>query len=193
MRRPGLATTLLTLTLLTACSEPRDPKALRSSAGNLLVNQIDACKLLISTEARAAVDHDIVPMSSLLTDEMGRDPGKCTFGTPMGEVPFGMVSLEIRRYEDLEEASRMQAAAFRTLKPMVRSDIAEESGVGDAAFWAGGEIRQLHLLEGTHRLILTVQVGDPAKQKAAALKLAAQALERMRLGLAGVDPPPSNK
>jgi hypothetical protein len=115
-------------------------------------------------------------MSSTLADIQGRNPLQCTYTTGSTEAP-GVLSLEVRPARDPQRAARLHKASKGSLQTLSRGQVEDVSGVGDAAFWVGGDLRQLHVLRGRNLLIITIQAGDDPR--AAARQVAATVLGRL--------------
>ncbi|HEX4952400.1 MAG TPA: hypothetical protein VF017_03260 [Thermoanaerobaculia bacterium] len=137
-----------------------------------------ACQLLLSEDVEQATGQRLYSMSSLAEDELGKDLTKCTYGTPPGDL-VRVVALEVRAFGSLEQARDAQHSARRALKRMTAGDLEDVAGLADGALWAGGQVRQLHVLAGRRRLLVTVQVGDEKWLKERAITLAGRILERL--------------
>ncbi len=143
-----------------------------------------ACELLLSEDVEEATGQRLYSMSSLAEDELGKDLTKCTYGTAPGDV-VRVVALEVRAFRSLEEARDAQKIARRVLKRMAAGDIEDVPGLADGALWAGDQVRQLHVLAGRRRLLVTVQVGNEKWLKDRAVALAGRILERLGKADAG--------
>ncbi len=181
LNRAFSALTLIVAGFATACAPTSNGKW---SPGAGAPAELEVCRLMSQAEAERAVDHPLAKMTSLLTDELGRDPGKCTFGTPQGEEPHGVVSLEVREYPSAEEARRAQDGTEGPLGRISGSPARKVDNLAESAYWVGGLINQLHVLHGSFRLIVTVEVGLEVNRPDSAERLARQALGRLEGALA---------
>jgi hypothetical protein len=137
-----------------------------------------ACELLTQADAEALAQEVSGSLSSTLDDAVGKDPSQCSY-TLGADTPPKTISLIVRRAASAEQAAGQQEAAesgFQSLSYSAR--IRKINGVGDSAFWVGGQLDQLHVRRGDTLLNFTVQV-DKEDPLAAALVLAGKALARL--------------
>ncbi|HWW93767.1 MAG TPA: hypothetical protein VN375_10405, partial [Vicinamibacteria bacterium] len=93
------------------------------------------------------------------------------------DLPPKVVRLEVRVLPSAGDAEGQQRASESGLAH-IAGGAQPIPGLGDGAFWVGGQLDQLHVVSGDTRLIFTVQVAkDPA---GAARRLATKALARLR-------------
>ena len=150
---------------------------------------IDACDLLAPEDIRRVSSEVSGSLSSTLDDAVGRDPSQCVF-TLGSSLPPRVISVQVRQAESAERAAALHHAAETGLGSLAGGTRAEP-GLGDAAFWVGGQLDQLHVLAGNRQLILTVQIDkDP---EGAARALAAKALARLKAGPRRPPPRPAGK
>ena len=150
---------------------------------------IDACDLLAPEDIRQVSSEVSGSLSSTLDDAVGRDPSQCVF-TLGSNLPPRVFSVQVRQAESAERAAALHHAAETGLGSLAGGTRAEP-GLGDAAFWVGGQLDQLHVLAGNRQLILTVQIDkDP---EGAARILAAKALARLRAGPQQQPPRPAGR
>ena len=171
---------MLPLLLLAAC----DGAARTPSGTTYKTDTMDACILFPPNEAEAFAGEGVAAMSSTL-DEMtsSRDPLVCSYNAGTLEEPR-LVGLEVR-------ASATPAAAhsrFEGSKSFLRNLAAGEAqdvpGLGQGAYWVGGSLHQLHVLEGNLVLVVTVQTANAAKS----LYLCKQVVQRVLNRLHGKPP-----
>jgi hypothetical protein len=137
---------------------------------------IDACKLLTPEDVRAVAPDAAGSLSSTLDDAVGRDPSQCAY--PVGSTtPPRVVSLALRRLPSAEAAADYQRRAESGLRSLASGAVEEEPGLGDGAFWVGGQLDQLHVARGDTILVFTVQIDE--QPLAAARRLADLALARL--------------
>ena len=175
MIRKSLAcSALLLAAALAACgpsADPREAHAFRAP------EKVDACTLFPPEEAQAIAGSGVSLLSSAYEDAQGRAPHQCSYNAGSAEAPQ-ILSLEVRPAKTVAEAERRQAASRPFLQTLSKGQVQDVSGVGDAAFWAGGTVGQLHTRKGAVWLVVTIQAGkDPL---GAARRVAEQAFARMR-------------
>jgi hypothetical protein len=170
----------LLLLLLAACGG----SAKAPSGPTYKAETLDACILFPGYEAEAFAGEEVASMSSTLDDATNRrDPLVCSYNAGSLAEPR-IVGLEVR-------ASATPAAArsrFEGSKPFLRNLAAGEAqdvpGLGQGAYWVGGSLHQLHVLEGNLILVVTVQTANAAKS----LYLCKQVAQRVLNRLHGIPP-----
>jgi hypothetical protein len=136
-----------------------------------------ACELLTLADVQAVAREVSGSLSSTLDDAVGKDPGQCSYALGSG-VPPRMISLAVRRAPSAEQAASQYQIAESGLRSLSSGASFEEvAGLGDGAFWVGGQIDQLHVRRGDTLLIFTVQIDQEPLR--AARTLAGKALARL--------------
>ena len=139
----------------------------------------DACALFPASEARAELpDREIGQLSGPLDVSSGTEFARCAYGRGPGAILEA--ALEVRRYEDPSALRRNLDAAQPMLRRLSAGDLSAVSGVGDIAWWAGGELRMLKV--GWRDLELTVTIppgGGTGSPRAAAERIASRAVYRL--------------
>ncbi len=136
----------------------------------------DACQLLTSKDVETVTRDVAGSLSSTLDDAVGRDPSLCTYA--LAGQPPKVISLAVRQSASVEQAAERQEATqagLRSLGPA--APVVDVQGLGEGAFWVGGQIDQLHVLRGNLVLIVTAQLDQD--QQRAAQGLAARVLARL--------------
>jgi hypothetical protein len=136
----------------------------------------DACELLTAEDVQAVSREVSGSLSSTLEDAVGKDPTQCSYS--LGGVPPRLISLSLRRSASAAQAASQQQIAESGLRSISAGAPVEDlPGLGDGAFWVGGQIDQLNVRRGDTLLVFTVQLDkDPLR---AARILAAKALVRL--------------
>lgn len=171
-RPAGALAPLLLAMLLTACGGGTDEAARTPAAP-----PPGACTLFTLDDVREIVgpQEAIAAMSPLLQQQT---PGKCNYGIGY-ETPPPLMSLEVQRLPSAERVARVFDSSRSMLERMSRTELEEVPGLGEGAYWAGGEVQQLHVRQGDLRLIITNQVGAPALRRETARRIAETALSRL--------------
>jgi hypothetical protein len=150
-----------------------------------------ACELLAPADVQAVTREVSGSLSSTLDDAMGKDPGQCSYALGSG-VPPRTVSLMVRRAPSAEQAASQYQIAESGLRSLSSgAPFAEVTGLGDGAFWVGGQIDQLHVRRGDTLLIFTVQIDQEPLQ--AARTLAGKALARLARAPRAEQRPPGSQ
>jgi hypothetical protein len=142
------------------------------------VQRIDPCTLLTAADAQAALGGPVgqLMMTSVLDDARNSsgDPAQCGYG--LEDDPSRTVRLEVRPMAD---AARAQGALDSARSVLAASGVQDVPGLGDAAFWAGGAIHQLHLRQGSTGIVVTCDPGPGKDALAVAKTVAGRALGRL--------------
>lgn len=169
-----LAPCLLALALAAGCS----PSADESQPAANPAAQIDACTLFTWEDANAVAKESVAGMSSTLDDARGRDPGQCVYNAGTLDQPR-ILSLLLRHFPSDAAAKRVLTSGRSTFASMSGGKVQEIPGLGDGALWVGGRIQQLHVVQGSTQLVITVQSPDGTDQLDAARQIADKALLRL--------------
>jgi hypothetical protein len=172
----ALLALLVLLVLSTACGAGADRAPYSGPRGP---ETFDACALFPASEARAELpDRELGQLSGPLDASSGTEFARCAYGH--GSAASLDAALEVRRYESPAVVRRKLQGALPMLRRLSGGDLAAVSGVGDIAWWAGGELRILKV--GWRDLELTVAVqpgGGPGPPRATAERIASRAVYRL--------------
>ncbi|MDQ1346945.1 MAG: hypothetical protein QG573_314 [Acidobacteriota bacterium] len=139
----------------------------------------DACELFPASEALAELpDREIGQLTGPLDASSGTQFARCAYGHGPGANLDA--ALDVRRHEDPAALRRKLEAALPMLRRLSAGDLSAVSGVGDIAWWAGGELRVLKV--GWRDLELTVTLqpgGGPESPRAVAERIARRAVYRL--------------
>jgi hypothetical protein len=120
---------------------------------------------------------------------VGDEFAKCVYATP--ELPPRMVSLEVRRFAAEKNAVGAQRTAVDYLPTLAAEALQRVPGLGDEAVWAGGKLGQLHVRDGSQRLIVTVETRDLEARRPRAESIARLALGRLHAPPPKAEKPPA--
>ena len=139
----------------------------------------DACALFPPSEAADELpDREIGQLSGPLDASSGAEFARCAYGHGPGAILDA--ALEVRRFDNPAVLRRKLEAALPMLRRLSAGDLSAVPGVGDIAWWAGGELRMLKV--GWRDLELTVTLqpgGGPGSPRAAAERIASRAVHRL--------------
>jgi hypothetical protein len=138
---------------------------------------INACLLLTPEEADEAAGEAVDMLASPLDVTIGVDSVKCSYGD-LGP-PLRLVSVEVRRLPNPERARAAFSGSEATMRRLAVGKVESVPGLGEAAFWAGGNVQQLHTLSGDLLVRVAVELGEESKRQGAAEAIARRALERI--------------
>ena len=151
----------------TAPSPPSVPEA-----------SLDACVLLTRTDLDPEGELGLRKARTAIDQTAGPRFAKCAWGVPRSDI---FASLEVRRMESAERALAAHRDSLPVLRRLASVEVEAVERVGDAAAWAGGRLDQLHFVDRSFRLILTLEIGPKLSRRAAAEAIAARVLERVRI------------
>ena len=106
---------------------------------------------------------------------LGVDVAKCAWGAGP-PTAIRVLALEVRRHTSAASAAAAQADARPVLRRLVGEQLADVPQIGDGALWGGDALRQLHVVSGDVRMIITVQIGPAEAARGVAEKIARAAL-----------------
>ncbi len=170
---PRLAAVLSFPALLLACGSPSTEVTPQPPDTRRLIN---ACLLLTPEEADEAAGHSVDMLASPLDVTIGVDAVKCSYGE-LGP-PLKLVSIEVRRLPGKRSRAAHEGSEA-TMRRLAVGQVEPIAGLGDGAFWAGGRVQQLHAVRRDLLVLVTVELGDEAKRRAAAETIVRRALERL--------------
>ena len=145
-----------------------------------------ACDLLLLDEADPDGADGLMPAKTEVDQTVGDEFAKCVYATP--ELPPRMVSLEVRRFAAERNAIGAQRTAVDYLPSLAAEALQRVPDLGDEAVWAGGRLGQLHVRDGSQRLIVTVETRDLAARRPRA-----ESIARLALGRLHAPPPKSTR
>jgi hypothetical protein len=131
-----------------------------------------ACNLFTAQDAEQVLGEPPEQMTSVLSEARGGDPATCGYNA--GSDTSRMVSLEVRQNASPERARRQ----FESARGLLAGS-QQIGGLGEAAFWVGRGVDQLHVLKGDLHLIVTSHPGPQRDAQAAARTVAGRALSRV--------------
>jgi hypothetical protein len=157
----------LLLLALAGCGKQAPAAAQPSASQSSLANTVDACTLLTKADAeqvlRSPVDEAIRPVQSTepnivdsceyrVTGAMAKDHAVLTLVLPVSG--------------DLESAKKIFTAGRQGAQATYGSALPDIPGLGDSAYWVGGEGNTLMMLKGrlTVSLSVSTQKGDSPSQ-----------------------------
>jgi len=141
-------------------------------AGGPATPRVVACNLFTAQDAEQVLGEPPEQMTSVLSEAHGGDPATCGYNA--GSDTSRMVSLEVRQTASPDRARRQFDSARGLL-----AGSQQIGGLGDAAFWVGRGVDQLHVLKGDLHLIVTSHPGPEHDAQAAARTVAGRALSRV--------------
>ncbi len=133
---------------------------------------VSACSLLTQEEAAAILGE---PVEKPTDSAVGGTVTNCNWMTPS----FHMVGILVRLASSPAEAETVRQEALRQSKSLSGVDPEDVAGLGENAYWAGGNINQLNVFKGNYWLIITASKGKATENLTLAKAVAEKALPRL--------------
>jgi len=133
---------------------------------------VSACTLLTQEEAAAILGE---PVEKPTNSNTGGTVSNCNWMTSS----FHMVGILVRLASSREEAETVRQQAHQQSKSLSGVDPQDITGIGENAYWAGGNINQLNVFKGNYWLIITASKGNTSENLALAKAVAEKALPRL--------------
>ncbi len=162
---------LFTVATLNGCSAPAHTNTASSERAAKTSSKLDACLLLTKSDAEELMGE---AASSPTSSQVGETVSRCAYMSKSGK----RVGLLVRQASSRSEAAQIFQKAQNESKGLSGSDPQAVPGLGDAAFWAGGTLKQLNVLKSEVWLIITANLGGN-DQRAASESVARKILARM--------------
>lgn len=138
----------------------------------------DACALLSPQDAKELAGFVLTgTASSTFEDAIGRNVSTCLYSTGSTDVPRTL-GIDVRQAPNPEAAESRLKGSLPMLQRLSSTEPREVSGAGKQAFWIGGDLEQLHVVEGRFHVIVTAQTGE--RQLEIAQEIARRALARLQ-------------
>ncbi len=135
------------------------------------VKPVSACSLLTQEEVAAILNESVEKP----TDSATGPVSNCNWMTPS----LHMVGILVRRAASREEAETVRERAHQQSKTLSGVEPKDVAGLGDSAYWAGGNINQLNVFKGNYWLIITASKGKTIENLGLAKAVAEKALARL--------------
>jgi hypothetical protein len=171
---------LILMATLAGCGTPSSTsdgsaKPDSAKASQKTGRDLTACALLAKEDAESLLGETVGAPTTTRNDAMGNIVTQCRYSTATGSKRVGLLA---RQASSGEEAAQIFKKAQSESASLSGSEPQVISGLGDAAYWTGGSLKQLNVLKGEAWLIITAALGngtDPLEaSKAVALKILAR-------------------
>ncbi len=158
---------LFTVAALNGCSAPAHTNTASSERAAKTSSKLDACLLLTRSDAEELMGE---AASSPTSSQVGETVSRCGY---VSQSNSKRISLLVRQASSRSEAAQIFQKAQNESQGLSGSDPQAVPGLGDAAFWAGGTLKQLNVLKGEAWLIVSARFGgdnDPLAASESATK-----------------------
>ena len=131
----------------------------QSNTNSQTGGELDACKLLTKSIATEYLGDAGEPD---LRDTIGI-VSTCTYSNP---ATFDSLMLLVRRSQTSDESDTVSTNAKAESKNLSGVDPEDVSGLGDSAYWAGGDLKQINVFKNNDWLILSTSKNGFTKDQA---------------------------
>lgn len=156
---------LISIIGLAACGGPKvqtkngSDKESSANSGPRSKGQIDACALLTKEDVESFLAQPVGTPATTHTEAMGNTVTQCRYSGTSGNK---RVALLLRQAASADEAVKIFKQARDASKELSGADPQVVDGLGESAYWTGGNLKQLNVLKGDAWLIITASNGtDP--------------------------------
>jgi hypothetical protein len=169
----GLAGCGGTKTVQTSNASDTKPAA---NPGKRSDGKVEACALLTKEDAESFLGEPVGTPATTHTEAIGNTVTQCRYIATSGNK---RVSLLLRQAATADEAAKIFRQASDTSKELSGADPQVIGGLGDSAYWTGGNLKQLNVLKGDAWLIITASPRSETDPLEASKTIARKILGRM--------------
>ncbi len=145
--------------------------------------KFDSCVIFTKADAEAVLGVKVLdPMrNGAMSDDGNTTVSSCNYPSPAEDpAEVKVVGLLVRKAANAAEADKVYMNARAESKSLSGVDAVDVSGLGDKAYWSGGRLTQLNVLNGEAWLIINVQDKTNKNLQAQATEAARRALAKMK-------------
>jgi hypothetical protein len=137
--------------------------------------KVAACSLLTKTDAESFLGETVAEPATSRTEAMGNIATQCRYSTASGKR-VGLLTRQAATSDQAAKVFQQARAASNEISGAAPQVI---SGLGDEAYWTGGNLKQLNLLKSDVWLIITASPGNGIDPLDASKTVARKILDRM--------------
>lgn len=174
----------LTFTVLTTgCSsgtstnKPNSgPNSQTAGSSDKSTQKIDACSLLTKADVESFLAEPVGTPATTHTEAMGNTVTQCRYSALAGNKRVGLL---LRQAATADEAGKVFKQARDTAKELSGAEPQSIDGLGESAYWTGGNLKQLNVLKNDAWLIITASAGNGTDPLEASKNVSRKILARM--------------
>jgi len=174
---------LISIAGLAGCGGSKTAETKNASAKEQPANSVtrpkgkfDACALLTKEEVESFLAEPVGTPATTHTEAMGNTVTQCRYSAPSGNKRVGLL---LRQSSSVDEAAKVFKQARDTAKELSGADPQVIDGLGDSAYWTGGNLKQLNILKGDAWLIITASASNGTDPLEASESVSRKILARM--------------
>jgi hypothetical protein len=138
--------------------------------------KFDACALLTKVDVESFLGEPVGTPATTHTEAMGSTVTQCRYSVPSGNKRVGLI---LRHAATADEAAKIFRQARDASKELSGADPQVIDGLGESAYWTGGNLKQLNVLKGAAWLIITTNSGSGSDPLEASKSVSRKILARM--------------
>ena len=173
---------MISIAAITACSvsktldKERQPGAKESANSEKQSGEkVDACGLLTKADAESFLGESVGQPTTSHTEAVGNIVTQCRYSSTSGK----RVGLLARQAATSEQAAKIFRQARETSNELSGAAPQVVTGLGDDAYWIGGNLKQLNVLKRDVWLIITASPGNGIDPLEASKTIARNIVARM--------------
>jgi uncharacterized membrane protein len=147
-----------------------------ANSGTRSKGKFDACALLTKEDVESFLAEPVGTPATTHTEAMGNTVTQCRYSAPSGNKRVGLL---LRQAATTDGAAKIFRQARDTSKELSGADAQVIEGLGESAYWIGGNLKQLNVLKGDAWLIVTATLGNGTDQLTASKTVSQKILSRM--------------
>ena len=154
---------LLSLIALEGCGGTKTAETRNSAGDSPPINsskqasgKLDACGLLTKADAESLMGGSVKEPTTTRNEMSGIIVSQCRYSDAAGDKQVGLLA---RQAPTATEAKQVFGSARNASKDLAGTDPQTVSGLGDDAYWTGGNLSQLNVLKDNFWLIITARQG----------------------------------
>jgi hypothetical protein len=174
---------LIAIVGLAGCGGPKVAETKNASDKEHPVNsgarskgKFDACALLTKEDVESFLGEAVGAPATTHTEAMGNTVTQCRYTAPSGNKRVGLL---LRQAATANEAAKIFKQARDASKELSGAEPQVIDGLGESAYWTGGNLKQLNVLKGDAWLIITASAGNGADPLEASKNVSRKILARM--------------
>lgn len=147
-----------------------------ANSGRRSGDKLDACALLTKEDAESFLGEPVGAPATTHTEAMGNTVNQCRYSASAGNKRVGLL---LRQAGTAEDAAKIFKQARDASKELSGAEPQTIDGLGETAYWTGGNLKQLNVLQGDAWLIITASPGNGADPLEASKNVSRKILARM--------------
>jgi hypothetical protein len=138
--------------------------------------KLDACSLLTKEDVESFLSEPVGAPATTHTEAMGNTVTQCRYSASSGNKRVGLL---LRQASTADEAAKIFKQARDASKELSGAEPQVIDGLGESAYWTGGNLKQLNVLKGAAWLIITANSGSGTDPLEASKNVSRKILARM--------------